>query len=191
MLFGMVLLFTPSAFAANDQATPKGALKYFDRVSSEPNLDRANTFYYAKTEDEKKIAKAFAEVDYALAKLKKVAAAHWDSKAADAMAHALRDVTAQDIDAANEKIEGDKATITGPGFDTPLPMIKVDGKWKISIADAMKQSQATVSQIEEACSALVDAMDKTQDEIEANKYANATLLERAVKRRVKGILGGD
>jgi hypothetical protein len=154
-------LFTVSAFAGNEQATPKGALKYFDRVSAEPNLDRAGTFYYAKTADEKKIAKSFAEVDYALAKLKKLAAARWDSKAADAMAHALRDVTVQDIDAANEKIDGDKATITGPGFDTPLPMVKVDGKWKISIADAMKQSQATVSQIEEACTALVESIDKT------------------------------
>jgi hypothetical protein len=193
-LCGMIaLLFvtTGAARADGEQSTPKGALKYFDRVAGDPNVDRANVFYFAKTDDEKKIAKAFASVDFALAKLKKLAAAHWDSKASDAMAHALRDVTPDDIDAARESVEGDKATITGKGFDSPLPMIKVDGAWKISIPDAMKQTQATPQQIEQACTALVDAIEKTQEEVQANKYANPSLLERAMKRRVRGILGGE
>jgi hypothetical protein len=187
----LALFIAPLAHADGEQSTPKGALKYFDRVAADPNLDRAGTFYYAKTDDEKKVAKAFATVDLALAKLKKIAAARWDTKAATAMAHALRDVTADDIDAARESIDGDKATITGKGFDTPLPMIKIDGAWKISIPDAMKQTQATSSQIEQACTALTDAIEKTQEEIQANKYANPSLLERAIKRRVKAILGGD
>jgi hypothetical protein len=179
------------ARADGEQSTPKGALKYFDRVAGDPNVDRADVFYYAKTEDERKIAKAFASVDFALAKLKKIAAARWDSKASDAMAHAVRDVTPEDIDAARESVEGDRATITGKGFDSPLPMIKVDGAWRISIPDAMKLSQATPQQIEQACTALVDAIEKTQEELQANKYANPSLLDRAMKRRVRGILGGS
>ena len=55
----------------------------------------------------------------------------------------------------------------------------------------MKQTQATAQQIEQACTALVDAIEKTQEEVQANKYANPSLLERAMKRRVKGILGGE
>jgi hypothetical protein len=187
----LALSFAPLAHAEGEQSTPKGALKYFDRVAGDPNLDRAGTFYYAKTDDEKKVAKAFATVDLALAKLKKIAAARWDTKAAAAMAHALRDVTPDDIDAAREAIDGDKATITGKGFDSPLPMVKIEGAWKISIPDAMKQTQATSSQIEQACTALTDAIEKTQEEIQANKYANPSLLERAIKRRVNAILGGD
>jgi hypothetical protein len=34
-------------------------------------------------------------------------------------------------------------------------------------------------------------MQRTQEELTAEKYANPSLLERAVKRRVKGILGGE
>lgn len=194
MLCGVIALLTLSGRVARgdgERSTPKGALKYFDRVASDPNLDRANVFYHATTDDERKVARAFASVDFALAKLKKLAGARWDSKASDAMAHALRDVTAEDIDAARESVDGDKATITGKGFDSPLPMIKVEGAWKISIPDAMKQTQATPQQIEQACTALVDQIEKTQEEVQANKYANPSLLERAMKRRVRGILGGE
>ena len=187
----LALVFSPLSRAEGEQSTPKGALKYFDKAASDPNIDRANTFYYAKTDDEKKVAKAFATVDAALAKLKKIVAARWDQKASDAMAHALRDVTLEDIEGAKESVEGDKATVTGKGFETPLPMIKVDGAWKISIPDAMKETPATPDQIELACTALTDAIEKTQEEVQANKYANPSLLERVMKRRVKGILRGE
>jgi hypothetical protein len=30
------------------------------------------------------------------------------------------------------KLSGDTATVTGPGFQRPAPMVEVDGDWKIA-----------------------------------------------------------
>jgi hypothetical protein len=175
---------------AGDFSTPKKALKSFDAVGVDPHVDRASLFYAAESEDEKKVAKALASVDLALAKLRKTVTNRWDRDAGDRMVHALRDVTADDIDAATEAIDGDKATISGKGFGQPLQMVKVNSVWKVSIAD-MADAPEKVDRVSEMCEELVDAIDRTEDEIAANKYANPSLLERAVKRRVKQVLGDE
>jgi hypothetical protein len=175
---------------AGDFSTPKKALKSFDAVGVDPHVDRASLFYAADSEDEKKVAKALASVDLALAKLRKTVTNRWDRDAGDKMVHALRDVTADDIDAATEAIEGDKATISGKGFGQPLHMVKVDSAWKVSIAD-MADAPEKVERVTEMCEELVDAIDRTEDEIAANKYANPSLLERAIKRRVRQVLGDE
>ena len=173
-----------------DLSTPKKALKYFDRVGTDPHVDRAALFYHAKTDDEKKVAKAFASVDLAMAKLRKAATARFDRTAGDAMVHALRDVTAEDIDNAVEKIDGDKATVSGKRFSEPLPMVKVNGNWKISLADAMAES-AGADDLVQICEDLVDAIELVEQEIQADKYVNPSLLERAVKRHVRKIMGAE
>jgi hypothetical protein len=175
---------------AGDFSTPKKALKSFDAIGVDPHVDRASLFYAAESEDEKKVAKALASVDLALAKLRKTVTNRWDRDAGDRMVHALRDVTADDIDAASETIEGDTATISGKGFGQPLRMVKVNSTWKVSIAD-MADAPEKVDRVSEMCEELVDAIDRTEDEIAANKYANPSLLERAVKRRVKQVLGDE
>src|SRR5262249_29719382 len=123
-------------------------------------------------------------------KLRKTVTNRWDRDAGDKMVHALRDVTADDIDAATETIEGDKATISGKGFGQPLRMVKVNSAWKGSIAD-MADAPEKVERIGDMCEELVDAIERTEDEIAANKYANPSLLERAVKRRVRQVLGDE
>jgi hypothetical protein len=173
----------------NPQSTPKDALTYFLQVGTDPSLDRATIFYYATTPDQKKVATAFASVDLATAKLRKLAKAHWDAKAGDTIVHALRDITEDDVDAADVKIKGDKATVTGKGFDSPLPMQQTDGKWRISIPAVLDESQASADDLSAACRDLVDVIERTQEEVQADKYANPSLLDRAIKRRVKAILG--
>jgi DNA-binding ferritin-like protein (Dps family) len=176
---------------SGDLSTPKKALKFFDRVGTDTHVDRAKLFYHAKTEDEKKVAAAFAAVDLASSKLRKAAATRFDDAAGDAMIHAVHDVTADDIEAATEKIEGDKATLNGKNFRDPVTMVKVDGNWKLSIADAMKESQATADDLVTFCDDLVEAIQLTQQELTAEKFANASLLERAIKRRVRALTGGE
>lgn len=180
-----------AATQPGELATPKKALKYFDRMGTDPKIDRATLFYAATTEDEKKVASAFAGVDLALAKLRKRVAARFDRAAGDAIVHALHDVTADDIDAAEEKIDGNTATVSGKNFGDPLPMVKVDGVWKISIKATLARSTVKPDELIDLCSDIVEAIERTDEEISADKYANPSLLERAVKRRVRGILGGE
>jgi hypothetical protein len=174
-----------------DVSTPKKALKTFDRAGTDPHIDRATFFYAAKTDEQKKVAEALASVDLAMAKLRKTAVARFDREAGDRMVHALRDVTADDIEAAKEEINGDKATVSGKGFGEPLGMVKVKGGWKIDVADMIEKTKAKPEAIVDVCDQLVEAIERTEEELSADKYANVSLLERAMKRRVFAILGGE
>ncbi len=185
----MALAERVSATQGADLGTPKKALKFFDRVGTDASVDRATLFYHTTNDDERKVAKAFASVDLALAKLRKAVNTRFDREAGDAMVHALHDVTAEDVEAAKEEITGDKAKVSGKNFGEPLPMVKVKGAWKIAIGESIAQSNANVDRLVELCEDLVDAIERTEQEVIADKYVNASLLERGIKRRVKGILG--
>ena len=196
---GWIVTFTLMAAAAHAErattqpgelATPKQALKYFDRVGADPHVDRANLFYHAKSDDEKKVAKAFAAIDLEMARLRKAATARFDSAAGDAMVHALRDVTAEDIDNAVEKISGDKAIVSGKRFSEPLPMVRVNGNWKISLSDVLANA-GSADDLVHMCETLVDSIETIEQEIQADKFANPSLLERAVKRQVRKVLGPE
>ena len=47
----------------------------------------------------------------------------------EAEAEKARDIEASQLEV---KLTGDTATVTGPGFDRPAPMVEVDGDWKIA-----------------------------------------------------------
>lgn len=173
--------------AGADLNTPKKALMTFERLGADSHVDRAAFVYAATTDDEKKVAKALADVDLELAKLRNKASARFDREAGDRMVHALHDVTAEDIDAATEQIDGDKATVSGKGFGEPLPMVKANGAWKIDLAPLLEK--AKVENVVAVCDKLVEVMERTEEELAADKYANVSLLERAVKRRAKEIFG--
>ena len=161
-----------------DLGTPKAALKYFDSLGADASIDRAGIIYHAVTPDEKKVAKAFAAVDLALAKLRAAAVARFDRDAGDRMVHALRDITADDVEAAKVTVNGDKATLTGKGISEPLPMVQVEGAWKISMKEAIEQSRVTAEDLAVSCQMLVDATESTRKELAADKFANPSLLER-------------
>src|SRR4051794_35119975 len=167
LLIALLILASVRAGAADrsttqpgDMSTPKKALKTFDRVGTDPHVDRATLFYAANTDDERKVAKAFGAVDLELAKLRKSVTNRFDSKAGDAMVHALRDVTAEDIEAATERIDGDKATVSGKGFDEPLAMVKGNGTWKISLAAMFAETHADPDDLVRICEELIDAMQR-------------------------------
>jgi hypothetical protein len=177
--------------ATQEMDSPKKALKYFDKVGADPHVDRQTLFYNATNDNERKVAKAFASVDLALAKLRKLANTRFDNAAGDAMVHALRDVTAEDIDNASEDVQGDKATVSGKYFGEPLPMIKVNGAWKIDLNASLTRSKADPDVLIDICEKIVDVIERTEQEVMADKYANASLLERSIKRRVTAILGPE
>jgi hypothetical protein len=196
LLLALLMLLAFGAYGERaatqpDLSTPKKALKYFDQIGTDTHVDRATVVYAAKSDDEKKVAKAFAAVDLEMAKLRRMVTNRFDRDAGDRMVHALRDVTADDIDAATESIDGDKATVSGKYFDEPLPMVRVNGAWKISMVDVLSKWGGPPDELVKAAEKLTDAIQQTEDEVAADKYANVSLLERALKRRVKKIIGGD
>jgi len=179
--------------APADPSTPRGALKAADKALPTGGLKAALRLYHATDEKQRKAANAMAESDLAAAKLAKLVRQKFGDKAAEEALHAMRQFTAADIDAADEQIDGDKATVDWADDREPLSMVKIDGKWKVSVAELLSGDDGddAIKEVVETNQEMVKELEKTAQELEAGEYANAVLLQRAISQRMFRLLGED
>jgi hypothetical protein len=137
-----------TAIAQSDQApSPRQALLAQDAAAHSGNLESDASFYYAADDHQRKMIKAIAEGDVALAKLENAVAKKFGPHLATALVHAAGTVVADDVKSASEKIEGDKATVQFKNNSLPLHLVKIDGAWKVSLPDML--GEATLPQVEQ------------------------------------------
>ncbi len=178
--------------APSDPSTPRGALKACDQSLPAGGLSAARQLYYWTDRKHRPAVDAMAKSDLAAARLGKLVREKFGAQAAEDALHAMRQFTAADIDAATETIDGDKASVVWPDDREPLEMVKLDGKWKVSVAAMLSDADADdIKEIIDTNNELVKGLDLTAGELAAGEYANAVLLERAIKQRVFRIMGDD
>jgi hypothetical protein len=178
--------------AVADPSTPRGALKACDKALPLGGVRAARDLYHAVSAKERRAANAMARSDLAAAKLGKLVREKFGDKAAEDALHAMREFTSSDIDAAGETIDGDKATIEWPDDREPLEMVKVDGKWKVSIAAILTDDDDdAIKEVIDTNEQLVKVLDLTARELQAGEFANAYLLERAIRQRMFRLMGDD
>jgi hypothetical protein len=175
-----------------DPSTPRGALKACDQSLPAGGLAAARQLYYWTDRKHRPAVDAMAKSDLAAARLGKLVREKFGAQAAEDALHAMRQFTAADIDAATETIDGDKASVAWPDDREPLEMVKIDGKWKVSVAAMLADADAdAIKEVIDTNNQLVKELDLTAKELAAGEYANAVLLERAIKQRVFRIMGDD
>jgi hypothetical protein len=176
--------------AAIDPHSARGALKAISDQLPAGGMKAALAAYHTSEEKQRGLAKSLARADLGASKLEKLTREKFGTKAADDIVHAMRLPTDTDLANATEKVDGDKATIDFPDGRDSLTMVKVNGKWKISVADLLdageKEEDFTKTNNE-----LTEAIDEVTKKLESGDIANAFLLERAVKQRLYRILGED
>lgn len=118
--------------------SPKAALKAQDTAARSGGIDADMQFYQADGEQQKKLVRAIAAGDVAVSKLEKAVAERFGKDLAAATVRAAGTVDAQAIDAATENVDGDHATVRFADQSTPVPMVRADGKWKVSISEWTK-----------------------------------------------------
>ena len=178
--------------APADPSTPRGALKACDKALPAGGLRAARDLYQALSAKERRAANAMARSDLAASKLGKLVREKFGDKAAEDALHAMRQFTSADIDAASEMIDGDKASVEWPDDREPLEMVKVDGKWKVSIAAMLTDADdGAVKEVIDTNEQLVKELDLTASELQAGEFANAYLLERAIRQRMFRLMGDD
>ncbi|HEX4793104.1 MAG TPA: hypothetical protein VH370_04895 [Humisphaera sp.] len=178
--------------APADPSTPRGALKACDQSLPAGGLPAARQLYHWTDRKYRPAVDAMAKSDLAAARLGKAVRDKFGDKAAEDALHAMRQFTSADIDAATETIDGDKASVAWPDDREPLEMVKIDGKWKVSVAAILPDADAdTIKEVIETNGQLVKELDQTAKELAAGAYANAVLLERAIRQRVFRIMGDD
>ena len=118
--------------------SPKAALKAQDAAARSGDIDADIQFYQAEGEQQKKLVQVIAAGDVAVSKLEKAVAERFGKDLATATVRAAGTVDAQAIDAATENVDGDHATVRFADQSTPVPMVRSDGKWKVSISEWTK-----------------------------------------------------
>ena len=169
------LMSAPRAALAED--SPKQALLAQDSAARLGNVDADLEFYQVKGEKQQNLAHAIAQGDVALAKLQAAVTKQFGAELGRAVVHAAGVEDAKDIEAATEKVDADQATIEFKDHSTPVRMVKVDGKWKISLTDMLG----------EATDLQVDQLAKNISEFSAEADRLTGLVENQKFRSGEGV----
>ena len=167
-------LFFGAAATADDakSQSPKDALRHQDAAAKEGNREQDLLLYQATNDKEKKLADAIVDGDVALARLEKAVTAKFGKEAAANVVHAASSMNLEDIEKANEKIDGDKATIEWAAKKAPsLHLVKVDGQWRIPMSEIVgslddKEADELAKKFKE----VAEQLTQTADTVEKDKY---------------------
>jgi hypothetical protein len=176
MLFALLLL-SGTSIALGDAATqpaadsPKAALHAQDAAAKTGNVEADMAFYQADGDQQKKLARAIAEGDVAVAKLEKTVDDRFGKELAAAAVRAAGTEDNESINAASETVNGDHATVQFEHQQTPVPMVRSDGKWKVSIGEWTKgASDHDVDQLISKLAELSAGIDQITDLVAHNKF---------------------
>lgn len=192
-LFGLIALLgiVSAVYADADSKpsesvdSPKAALQAQDAAAMAGKTDEDMSYYHAESDQQKSLARAAAELDVAIAKIRKAVEQKFGKELAASVARAAGSVDLHDIDVATEKVEGDKATLEWSRPDLPsLHMVKADGKWKISLTEMLSGvDPGQVDQMIKSVRHLTGDLDKLDQLVEHDKFRSG----QGVRDRVQDL----
>ena len=162
----------PASKPADSAKSPKETLKDEDAIARSGNVEKDRAFYRAANDQEKKLADAIADADVALARLQKAVEQKFGKALASEVVHAAGAQDVADIDAATEKVDGDKATIEWKRKESqPITMVNVNGNWKISLSDMLKGLEPKeVDELTDAMRQMSQQIGFIAERVEQGKY---------------------
>ena len=164
--------------------SPKQALLEQDSAAKAQNLDADRGYYQAENDQLKKLAGVIAEGDLIIAKLESEVGQKYGDDLASAVAEAAGSEDAKSVKAATEKVDGDKATVDFKNHGWAIPMIRLEGKWKISLADLTNgASDEQIEQLTTAIKKLSESLRGINDLVEHDKFRSG----EGVRDRVQEI----
>lgn len=136
----VVSLASSGAFGEPEDS-PKATLAGWTRHVGDWNIEQSLKIYSVHGDKEASFARALADLALSQGKLQKMVRDRWGQRAELTVARAIAADTLEDDLAADEKIDGDHATvILKPETRLPpLLLVKVNGQWKIDVAAYMRE----------------------------------------------------
>ena len=165
--------------------SPKAALKAYNAAMRAGDVAGMVSLQYATNDDERRVARSCAQSDLEVGRLIKTARDKFGDDAAKKVSEAINDEGDDDIDAAQEKVDGSHAGITFAGSDDPSPLIRVNGVWKVDIAAMLKQFDGTADALSDEVIRRGSAAKVTTQELVAGQYPTADAMIDALKTRLK------
>jgi hypothetical protein len=130
-----------------------------------------------------------AELAGALAGLRKDAVTAFGAEGAKMLTGDMQALAAQGLarlEAANEKIDGDKATVIVEGDnEQPVNLIKHEGKWRFPVAEMSKGiDPAQIDKGIEDAGAQTKLIREAAEEVRAGKFKTGEEVRQALEQRV-------
>ena len=183
------LLFADNLLAADGDASgPKAAMKSFYQAMEAGDAAAVRQLFHAAGDAEKDLADACA-AELTAARALGEAARNKFAATGDALSKGmpLRDEIAK-LDGAQVAIDGDTAILKLPGQSKPLRLLKVDGRWKLSIADYAGVSADKIAGESAVHKDLAAVYNSVAADITADKFPTAQDAQRALQQKLQGVL---
>jgi hypothetical protein len=197
-LVPIALLGFTAALCAESQTkptaadSPKGALRAQDSAAKSGDVDADMAFYQAEGEQQKKLAHAIADGDVTVAKLQKAVGERFGKDLAAAAVRAAGTEDAQAIEAATEHVDGDHATVQFQHQASAVPMVRQDGKWKVSLGEWTKgASSQDVDQLITKLDELAEEINRITDLVAQDKFRSGEGVRDRVQELHDRIFGAS
>src|SRR4051812_12335667 len=188
LIFGAIVVTTCARAAAPDLSSPKAAAKSFYAAVEAGDAAAMRDMIGADDADHQKLAQAFADVIAAGKKLADVARDKYGAAGDPIGRGSITREDAAKIDSATVEENGDDATLTIPGQQTPIKLHRTSGAWKLDIRSfhgaRAEELPAQITLVSNMAAALTEAAD----EINTGKYATATEAESAIQQKLNEVM---
>lgn len=167
-----------------DQTSPKGAVKMFTVGVQSADAEKVRAVLHTTSDTEIKYAQGYADVSIALGRLRTAALAKYGEKAARYFKAETERLGA--IDEAAVTLDGDKAVVEVKGDESSkIPLVRVDGKWKISITKMLSTKRAKEIEADIASmQSYAAVINETAQEIAAGKHADLEAALEAMRKKI-------
>jgi hypothetical protein len=168
-----------------DPNSPKGAMKAFYEAMEAGDAAAVRALFHTSNDAEKELADAYAAQLVAARALGEATKAKF-ATAGDALSKGLplRDEIAR-LDTAEVVVTGDKATLKIAGQPRPLRLFKVEGRWRVGLADYAGDDLAGQAAALKDMAAVFQAV---ATDILADKFATPADAQRALQQKLQAVL---
>jgi hypothetical protein len=197
-LFATILLLGCAAWARAEAQTepakdsPRGTLLAQDAAAKSGNVEADLVFYQTDDDQQKKLAHAIAEGDVAIAKLEVAVEKKFGKEFAAQVVRAAGSEAVAAVRNASEEMNGDHATIHFRDSESSVPMVRVDGEWKISLSDWVKDTKpAQVDQLITSVGKLAAGIEEITALVEQDKFRSGEGVRDRVQRLHDQLFGAQ
>ncbi len=165
----------------DDLSTPKGAAQTFASAMESGDVETAKR---ASTGADPKMIETMAKAMGSMKKLKEAAISKFGDEGKRITSDSGDLDLTRKVNEAEEKIEGDTATLTTKGdMGTPMKLKKIDGSWKVDGSEMAGPAAGMGIAMFEAAA---KAADELANEISAGKYKTADEAKTAMTQKMMG-----
>jgi hypothetical protein len=183
-----VLFSAGFARAAVDPAGPAGAMKRFYEAMEANDAAKVRACFYTANDREKALADAYAGQLTAARTLGEALRQKYGATG-DALSKGipLRDEI-EALDKAKVQVDGDKATIELPDQRRALHLVKVEGSWRIAIADYAGATPANIAVQTKVLDEMAEIFNSVAADVTAGKFPGAAEAQRSLQQKLQGVL---